>query len=103
MLTATAEQLSLGPADDIRVGTSQVFFVEGREISVFRRQRGAITALIGPNGAGKTTFFNLLTGFDQPQEGSWRFNDKDLSGMPSYKVARLGMVRTFQLTKGLLF
>jgi branched-chain amino acid transport system ATP-binding protein len=64
-------------------------------------QRGAITALIGPNGAGKTTFFNLLTGFDQPNEGSWRFNEKNLSGIPSYRVARLGMVRTFQLTKAL--
>lgn len=40
MLTANAEQLSLGPADDIRVGTSQIFFVEGREISVFRRESG---------------------------------------------------------------
>ncbi|MEZ5116869.1 MAG: ABC transporter ATP-binding protein [Candidatus Nanopelagicales bacterium] len=64
-------------------------------------QRGAITALIGPNGAGKTTFFNLLTGFDQPDEGRWSFNGTDLSGMASYKVARLGMVRTFQLTKAL--
>ena len=62
-------------------------------------QRGVITALIGPNGAGKTTFFNLLTGFDSPRAGSWSFNGRDLSGMPAYKVARLGMVRTFQLTK----
>ena len=53
-------------------------------------QRGAITALIGPNGAGKTTFFNLLTGFDQPDEGTWSFNDKPLKGMPPYKVARTG-------------
>ena len=62
-------------------------------------QRGAITALIGPNGAGKTTFFNLLTGFDKPDTGSWTFNGKTLAGMPAYRVARLGMVRTFQLTK----
>jgi branched-chain amino acid transport system ATP-binding protein len=62
-------------------------------------QRGAITALIGPNGAGKTTFFNLLTGFDKPNEGSWSFNGTQISGVPSYKVARRGMVRTFQLTK----
>jgi branched-chain amino acid transport system ATP-binding protein len=62
-------------------------------------QRGAITALIGPNGAGKTTFFNLLTGFDKPNEGSWSFNGKPISGVSSYKVARRGMVRTFQLTK----
>jgi branched-chain amino acid transport system ATP-binding protein len=64
-------------------------------------QRGSITALIGPNGAGKTTFFNLLTGFDKPDEGSWQFNGRNLSGMPSYRVARQGMVRTFQLTKAL--
>ncbi len=62
-------------------------------------QRGAITALIGPNGAGKTTFFNILTGFDQPTAGSWTFEGTDLKGMSAYKVARLGMVRTFQLTK----
>lgn len=62
-------------------------------------QRGAITALIGPNGAGKTTLFNLLTGFDVPDEGKWSFNDISLQRKPAFKVARLGMVRTFQLTK----
>jgi neutral amino acid transport system ATP-binding protein len=64
-------------------------------------QRGLITALIGPNGAGKTTFFNLMTGFDKPDEGTWSFDGRDLGGVPAYKVARYGMVRTFQLTKSL--
>ena len=64
-------------------------------------QRGAITALIGPNGAGKTTFFNLLTGFDTPDTGQWSFNGKPLAKVPAYRVARMGMVRTFQLTKAL--
>ncbi len=62
-------------------------------------QRGEITALIGPNGAGKTTFFNLMTGFDEPDQGQWTFDGTSIEGMQPYKVARLGMVRTFQLTK----
>jgi neutral amino acid transport system ATP-binding protein len=62
-------------------------------------QRGAITALIGPNGAGKTTFFNLLTGFDQPDHGNVRFDGEVASGQASHVLATKGMVRTFQLTK----
>ncbi len=71
-------------------------------------QRGSITALIGPNGAGKTTFFNLLTGFDipdKPQNGGekphWEFQGRSLASTSAYRVAREGMVRTFQLTKAL--
>ncbi len=64
-------------------------------------QRGVITSLIGPNGAGKTTFFNLMTGFDTPNEGTWSFDGHDLARVPAHKVAGYGMVRTFQLTKAL--
>ncbi len=63
--------------------------------------RGVITALIGPNGAGKTTLFNLLTGFDKPDTGQWTFDGSSISGIPAFKVARQGQVRTFQLTKAL--
>lgn len=63
--------------------------------------RGAITAPIGPNGAGKTTLFNLLTGFDKPDTGTWNFAGKSLAGIPAFKVAQMGQVRTFQLTKAL--
>ena len=64
-------------------------------------QRGIITGLIGPNGAGKTTFFNLLTGFDTPNEGRWTVDGDDVSGKPPHVLARKGVVRTFQLTKAL--
>jgi branched-chain amino acid transport system ATP-binding protein len=64
-------------------------------------QRGGITGLIGPNGAGKTTLFNLLTGFDQPNAGTWSFDGRSLGKLSPHQVARLGVVRTFQLTKAL--
>ncbi|MCH7788723.1 MAG: ABC transporter ATP-binding protein [Acidobacteria bacterium] len=64
-------------------------------------QRNTITSLIGPNGAGKTTLFNLLTGFDEVDAGTFSLNGESLVGVPSYRVARRGMVRTFQLTKSL--
>jgi neutral amino acid transport system ATP-binding protein len=64
-------------------------------------ERHAITALIGPNGAGKTTFFNLLTGFDKPDSGTWSFEGEPFDGLTSYRIAQRGMVRTFQLTKAL--
>ncbi len=64
-------------------------------------QRNEITALIGPNGAGKTTFFNLLTGFDDPNTGQWTFDGEPVAHTKPHRLARLGMVRTFQLTKSL--
>jgi branched-chain amino acid transport system ATP-binding protein len=71
------------------------------DVDHFEAQRGCITGLIGPNGAGKTTFFNLLTGFDKADEGNRTFDGRDLGQPPPYRLARAGMVRTFQLTKAL--
>jgi neutral amino acid transport system ATP-binding protein len=84
--------------DEVRRRFGGLVAVDVEHVEV---QRGAITALIGPNGAGKTTFFNLLTGFDAADSGRWRFDGRDLMGVPAHRVARHGMVRTFQLTKSL--
>lgn len=70
-------------------------------VSRLEVQRGAITALIGPNGAGKTTLFNLLTGFDRADSGRWSFEGQSIAGLPAHRIARTGLVRTFQLTKSL--
>jgi len=59
-------------------------------------ERGSIHAMIGPNGSGKTTFFNVITGLYEPEEGSVIFCGKNVTGSVPYKMARLGMGRTFQ-------
>lgn len=64
-------------------------------------QRGVVTSLIGPNGAGKTTLFNLLCGFERADRGRWIFEGRPVNGMSADRLAREGMVRTFQLTKAL--
>jgi neutral amino acid transport system ATP-binding protein len=75
-----------------------IFAVDGASLDV---REGSITALIGPNGAGKTTFFNVITGFYGPDGGVATFKGSPILGRPPHAIARLGMVRTFQITKAL--
>lgn len=63
-----------------------------------RVRAGTIHALIGPNGAGKTTCFNLLTGFLPPTRGTIRFKERNITGLKPAQVARLGLVRSFQIS-----
>jgi len=72
-------------------------FVAVRGVDL-RIERGTIHALIGPNGAGKTTVFNLLTKFLEPTAGRIVYNGRDITRMRAPDVARLGMVRSFQIS-----
>ncbi len=93
-----AKPNSILTADGVRRHFGGIIAVDVKHIEV---QRGSITALIGPNGAGKTTLFNLLSGFDKPDVGEWRFDGHNMSRVAPHKTASMGMVRTFQLTKSL--
>jgi branched-chain amino acid transport system ATP-binding protein len=68
--------------------------VDGVSLAI---EEGTIHAIIGPNGAGKTTFFNLLSGFVQPTSGTIHLGGLDITGMDAPRIARLGMVRSFQI------
>jgi branched-chain amino acid transport system ATP-binding protein len=72
-------------------------FVAVRDVNL-RIRRGSIHALIGPNGAGKTTCFNLLTKFLQPTRGEIHYEGRDITAMAAADVARLGVVRSFQIS-----
>ena len=67
----------------------------------FEVEERSVTALIGPNGAGKTTLFNVITGFYRADRGSVRLSGQEIVRRAPHVVARLGMVRTFQITKAL--
>ncbi len=72
-------------------------FVAVRNVNLAVR-RGTIHALIGPNGAGKTTCFNLLTHFLSPTAGQIFFNGRDITGSRPASIARMGLVRSFQIS-----
>ncbi len=72
-------------------------FTAVKDVSL-RIKRGTIHALIGPNGAGKTTCFNLLTKFLAPTKGSITYNGRDITGLVPADVARVGLVRSFQIS-----
>jgi len=67
-----------------------------------RVEEGAIVGLIGPNGAGKSTLFDVISGFLTPDGGSIVFSGREILGLPAYKIARLGLVQTFQIPRSLM-
>lgn len=65
----------------------------------FEVKPGEILGLIGPNGSGKSTLFNVISGTLQPSEGSIRFEDQDITGLPPDKICHMGLARTFQIPR----
>ena len=65
----------------------------------FAAAPGDVTSVIGPNGAGKTSALNLLCGFYRPQAGRVKLGERDITGLPSHTLARVGVARTFQTTQ----
>ena len=89
-------------ADDVILetrGLTKEFkgFVAVKDVSL-KVRRGTIHALIGPNGAGKTTCFNLLTHFLEPTRGQIFFKGREITGSPPARIARMGLVRSFQIS-----
>jgi ABC-type branched-subunit amino acid transport system ATPase component/ABC-type branched-subunit amino acid transport system permease subunit len=89
-----AENDTILQAIDISRDFGGVKAVSGVSLSV---ARGTITGLIGPNGAGKSTLLAVLAGTDRASSGTVRYEGQDVTGLPAYRRARLGLVRTFQL------
>ena len=73
--------------------------VEAVNIDDLSFQLNQLTSIIGPNGAGKTTFFDLISGFTEGDEGKVFLNEKNITNNQPFRIARQGMIRTFQLTK----
>jgi neutral amino acid transport system ATP-binding protein len=82
--------------DGIKKAYGGVQALDGATISV---EEGTIAGLIGPNGSGKTTLFNVITGYERPDEGQVYFGDKPITNHAPDKVFAAGIGRTFQLTR----
>src|SRR5713101_5942333 len=79
---------------DLRKSFGNLHALDGISLDVAERK---ISILIGPNGSGKTTFINVVSGLYAPDSGKVLFEKKDVTGVPSYDLYKMGMTRTFQV------
>ena len=85
-------------AISVRKGFGGILALDDCSIRIKERD---IVGLIGPNGAGKSTLFDVISGFVPPDSGSILFSGREILGLPAYKIAQLGLVRTFQIPRSL--
>ncbi len=92
------DELAEVPAEKLRASGIDVRFGGFRALNNagIEAESGKVVGIIGPNGAGKTTFVNVLTGVISPSAGQFEIDGRSLTGVPSYRLARKGLVRTFQ-------
>ncbi len=83
-------------ANDIEKSFGGIKALDGVSVSI---ENNTISGLIGPNGSGKTTLLNTVSGFLAPDKGTVYFGGKDITSLPPFQVSRLGMTRTFQITR----
>ena len=95
-MPASLDSASDGPVLSVEDVTVRFGGVQAVSSATITAMAGHVTGLIGPNGAGKTTTFNVITGLEKPTSGTVRIAGKDVSSLPPYRRARLGMARTFQ-------
>jgi len=88
--------LALLEVDKVQKNFGGVVALNKVELKV---DEGEIVGLIGPNGAGKTTLYNCVTGFYKPTSGRIIFDGKDITGLPSHKICKRGIARTFQIPR----
>jgi len=79
--------------DNVRLSFGGIQALDGVSLEVFK---GEMLAIIGPNGAGKTCILNCVNGFYRPQKGKIYFRRQEITSIPSHKIAKLGISRTFQ-------
>ncbi len=82
--------------NDVEKNFGGIKALDGVSIGI---EENAVAGLIGPNGSGKTTLLNTISGFIAPDKGTIFFDGKEITSFPPYEVSRLGMTRTFQLTR----
>nr|WP_315874531.1 ABC transporter ATP-binding protein [Leptodesmis sichuanensis] len=95
---AQSSELPLLVASGLNKSFGGIRAIDNAAIEV---RKGSITGLVGPNGAGKTTLFNLLLNFIRSDSGRVLFDGEPIHHLPPYRIARMGMVRTFQVARAL--